>query len=121
MRSLWSVITVVALALAAGAQSEPLAARTPASPDAPALSESASPHAATLVVPAGTKIPVALKHAISTKSARPGDTVYAQTTFPVAVENRLLIPAGTYVQGVITSIKRPGRVKGRAEVLFHFT
>jgi hypothetical protein len=33
----------------------------------------------------------------------------------------LAIPAGTYVQGVITHIKRAGRIKGRAEVLMHFT
>jgi hypothetical protein len=77
--------------------------------------------AGTLVVPAGTRVPLALKHGISTKSARPGDSVYAQTTFPIAVDNRLLIPANTYVQGVISRITRPGRVKGRAEVLFHFT
>jgi hypothetical protein len=74
-----------------------------------------------VTVPAGTKIPLALKHAISTKSARPGDPVYLQTTFPVTQNNRILIPAGTYVQGVIDSVKRPGRISGRAELLMHFT
>jgi len=74
-----------------------------------------------VTVPAGTRIPLVLKHAISTKSVRPGDPVYLETTFPVAQNNRMLIPAGTYVQGVVDSIKRPGRVKGRAELLMHFT
>ena len=74
----------------------------------------------TVVVPAGTKLPVALKHAINTKTAQPGDTIYCETNFPVVQNNRILIPAGTYVQGSITSVKRPGRVKGRAEVLMHF-
>ena len=74
-----------------------------------------------LTVPAGTKIPLVLKHAISTKSVRPGDPVYLQTNFPVAQSNRILIPAGTYVQGVVDSVKRPGRVSGRAELLMHFT
>ena len=87
--------------------------------------ESAAPEEApapgTVVVPAGTKLPVVLKHAINTKSAQPGDAIYAETNFPVVMENRILIPAGTYVQGSITSVKRPGRVKGRAEVLMHFT
>ncbi len=78
------------------------------------------PAAGTVVVPAGTKLPVVLKHAINTKSAQPGDNVYAETNFPVVEDNRILIPAGTYVQGSITSVKRPGRVKGRAEVLMHF-
>lgn len=74
-----------------------------------------------VTVPAGTRIPLVLKHAISTKSVRPGDPVYLETTFPVAQNNRMLIPAGTYVQGVVESVKRPGRVKGRAELLMHFT
>ena len=74
-----------------------------------------------VTVPAGTKIPLVLKHAISTKSVRPGDPVYLQTNFPVAQDNRILIPSGTYVQGVVDSIKRPGRVSGRAELLMHFT
>jgi len=74
-----------------------------------------------LTVPAGARIPLVLKHAISTKSVRPGDPVYLQTNFPVAQDNRILIPSGTYVQGVVDSIKRPGRVSGRAELLMHFT
>jgi Bacterial conjugation TrbI-like protein len=76
---------------------------------------------ATLTIPEGTKVPLALKQAISTKSAREGDAVYAETTFPVVQEGKILIPAGTYVQGRISRIQRAGRVKGRAEVLFHFT
>jgi hypothetical protein len=74
-----------------------------------------------VVIPAGTQIPVALKHAISTKSAREGDPVYAQTTFPFVLNDRVLVPAGTYVQGRITRAQRGGRVRGRAEVLIHFT
>ncbi len=89
------------------------AQETPAPDEAPAPG--------TVVVPAGTKLPLALKHAINTKSAQPGDSVYCQTNFPVVRNDRILIPAGTYVQGSITSVKRPGRVKGRAEVLMHFT
>jgi hypothetical protein len=74
-----------------------------------------------VTVPAGTKIPVALKQAISTKSAREGDVVYAETTFPFVAYGRVLIPAGTYLQGQIVHTERPGRVQGRAEVLIHFT
>jgi hypothetical protein len=74
-----------------------------------------------LVIPAGTKVPVALKHAISTRGTREGDAVYAETTFPVVANGRVLIPAGTYVQGRISHIQKAGRIKGRAEVLMHFT
>ncbi len=74
-----------------------------------------------VTVPAGTKLPVRMEAGINTKSAQPGDPIYCQTTFPIVQNNRILIPVGTYVQGSITSVKRPGRVKGRAEVLMHFT
>src|SRR5580698_4479942 len=74
-----------------------------------------------LIIPAGTKVPLELKHAISTHSSRTGDAVYAETTFPVVANDRVLIPAGTYVQGRISQIQRGGRVKGRAQVLMHFT
>jgi hypothetical protein len=74
-----------------------------------------------LTIPAGTKIPVVLKHAISTKSARDGDPIYAETNFPFVLNERVLVPPGTYVQGKIMHVQRPGRIKGRAEVLIHFT
>jgi hypothetical protein len=76
---------------------------------------------AQLMIPAGTKVPLALKQALSTKNAREGDAVYAETTFPVVFNDRVVIPAGTYVQGKISHVQRAGRVKGRAEVLMHFT
>ena len=73
------------------------------------------------VVPAGTKIPLTLKQGISTHSARVGDPVYAQTAFPIVENSRIVIPEGTFVQGTIRSIVRPGRVKGRAQLQMTFT
>ena len=73
------------------------------------------------VIPAGTKVALSLKQAISTKTAKEGDAVYAITSFPVALDNRILIPTGTYVQGKISHIQRGGHVKGRAELMIHFT
>jgi len=74
-----------------------------------------------LTVPAGTKVPLTLKQGISTHSARVGDPVYAQTAFPIVENNRIVIPEGTFVQGTIRSIVRPGRVKGRAQLQMTFT
>src|SRR5260370_17089526 len=70
----------------------------------------------TVTVPAGTKIPLRLENSISTKSARPGDGVYMRTIFPVAVDNTLVIPVGTYVQAVITYVNLPAPVLCRPEV-----
>jgi hypothetical protein len=74
-----------------------------------------------ITVPSGTQVPLVLKQAISTKSAKIGDAVYAETSFPIVLNDKVIIPAGTYVQGRISGVKRPGRVKGRAELLMHFT
>ena len=111
MRTIAMVLLLSALVMA---QASPAVRPTSATP-----SSTAAPNE--LIVPAGTKVPLALKHAVSTKSAREGDAVYAETTFPVVQDNRVLIPAGTYVQGRISHVQRAGRVKGRAEVLMHFT
>jgi hypothetical protein len=91
----------------------------PASKESVAEPQKADPNAA--VIPAGSKIPLLLKQAISTKNAREGDAVYAQTAFPFVVNEHILVPAGTYIQGKISHVERAGRVKGRAEILMHFT
>lgn len=75
----------------------------------------------TYTVPAGTKVLLSLKSGVNTKTARPGDGVYLVSTFPVIVGSHVLIPSGVYVQGVIDKVDRPGRIKGRARLLMHFT
>ena len=87
----------------------------------PTLTQGPHKDAAQITIPAGTKIPIALKNTISTKANHEGDPIYAQSTFPVVVNDKIVIPAGTYVQGKISSIKPAGHIKGRAEVLIHFT
>ena len=93
----------------------------PAAAQAPAANQADASAANQLSIPSGTRVPLALKQAISTKNAREGDAVYAVTTFPVVMNERIVIPAGTYVQGRISNVKRGGRIKGRAEVLMHFS
>ncbi|MDR3742550.1 MAG: hypothetical protein P4L40_26325 [Terracidiphilus sp.] len=75
----------------------------------------------TYTVPAGTKVLLQLRSSVNTRSARPGDGVYLASTFPVVVGNRVLIPAGVYVQGVVDRVQRAGRVHGKAQLDMHFT
>src|SRR5271167_1447217 len=77
--------------------------------------------AAKIMVPAGTHIPLVLHNAVSTRSARPGDPVYFETLFPVMIDGKVVIPAGSYVSGEVTESKRPGRVKGRGELMIKLT
>lgn len=73
------------------------------------------------VIPSGSKVPLSLKQAISTKNAREGDAVYAETAFPYVMNDRILIPAGTYIQGKISHVEKPGHSRKHAELLIHFT
>ena len=73
-----------------------------------------------VVVPAGTVIPVTLTSRISTKNARDGDGIYGKTVFPITVNNKIVIPEGSFVRGKVTEIRRPGRVKGKGELTLNF-
>jgi hypothetical protein len=79
------------------------------------------PAARQMTVPAGTQVLLHLRSPIDTKTAKVGDGVYCQTSFPVTQDNVAVIPAGTYVKGKIAQVKRAGKIKGRAEILFNFT
>lgn len=97
---------------------QPVAGPTAASTPAPSTTPSAN---AKVIVPTGTHIPLVLHNAISTRSARPGDPVYFETVFPVMVDGKVVIPAGSYVSGEVTQSKRAGKVKGKAQIAIHLT
>jgi type IV secretion system protein VirB10 len=101
----------------APASATPQASTPPAQP-AP---DPAVPSNGAVEIPAGTKILCALKAAVDTSVAKPGDQVFLTSTFPVIAHDRVVIPSGMDVMGVIDSVVRPGRVKGRAAVTMHFT
>ena len=71
-------------------------------------------------VPIGTKVLLSMVNSVSTKHSQPGDRVYLETTFPVSVNGRIVIPSGSYVMGTITTTKRPGKVKGKGEFYLRF-
>jgi hypothetical protein len=73
-----------------------------------------------IIVPAGTVIPIRLTSRVSTKNSRDGDGVYARTAFPVTVNNKIVIPEGSFVRGKITEVRKPGRVKGKGELTLNF-
>ena len=88
-------------------------------PQAPA--QTAQPKTGTLVLPAGTKIELAVTAPIWARTAKAGDLLYTQVDFPVIAGQSIAIPAGTYVQGTIQSISRPSLFKSRAEIRVLFT
>jgi hypothetical protein len=87
-------------------------------PVAPAPQPAHVPHVGSgdkILIPAGTRIGVVLENGISTRSAKPGDSVYLLTSFPITQNNHIVIPVGSYLRGEILDSKRPGRVKGKGE------
>jgi hypothetical protein len=119
MRKRWEILAVTVFLAGGGAlaaqqeqqQTAPLPAAQPAS--------SASPNPSSperLMVPSGTRLPLILHSAITTRNAHAGDPVYLETVFPVVINDKILIPAGSYVEGEIQEAKRPGKVKGRGEI-----
>lgn len=134
MRTFLAVLLVSGMSLAQSAeQTKPNlpAGQTANAPQSEKSSEITSAPAGTTIVeapdpnvaviPGGTKVPLLLKQAISTKTAREGDPVYAETAFPYVLNDHILIPAGTYIQGKISHTEHAGRSKKRAELLIHFT
>src|SRR5437763_16987984 len=73
-----------------------------------------------IVIPAGTVIPIRLTSRVSTKNSKDGDGIYGITSFPITVNNKIVIPEGSHVRGKISEVKRPGRVTGKGEFALNF-
>jgi hypothetical protein len=87
---------------------------------ASAPSAGAKKAATTIVVPAESTVQLALTAPLWSKDSGIGTSVYAQTVFPVVVNNRIAIPAGTYVEGQIDALTKPRIFWPRAQLQIDF-
>src|SRR5579884_4152564 len=95
--------------------------QAPSTPGLKQRPEAAPPSTGSVYqVPQGTHVLLNMINSVSTKQAQPGDRIYLETAFPVLQEGRIVIPQGSWVTGTVTSVKRPGRVKGRGELQVQF-
>jgi hypothetical protein len=67
-------------------------------------------------IPQGAHVLLRMENSINTRTAQEGDFVYLRTAVPIANAGEIAVPAGSYVQGVVSEAKRSGRVKGRAQL-----
>ena len=67
-------------------------------------------------IPQGTHALLRLVNSVTTRTARAGDYVYLRTAIPIVADGQIVVPAESYVQGVVSHATRSGRVKGRAEL-----
>lgn len=69
-----------------------------------------------VVVPGGTVLSITLTTFLNTRSSHVGDIFYAETAYPVWVNQQLVIPRDSLIRGTVTEVVRPGKVKGRGRL-----
>ncbi|HEY1337630.1 MAG TPA: hypothetical protein VGF59_08980 [Bryobacteraceae bacterium] len=69
-------------------------------------------------IPQGSHVLLRLVNSIDTRTAQEGEYVYFRTAVPIFSNGQIVVPADSYVQGIVSRAKRSGRVTGRAELSF---
>lgn len=70
----------------------------------------------TLTIKAGTPFKASLQTPVSTKLSEVGDLLYWTLYEPLQIDEKHVLPRGTEFSGRVTFVKRPGRIKGKAEL-----
>jgi hypothetical protein len=65
-------------------------------------------------IPQGSHLLLRMENSLTTRTAQEGDYVYLRTASPITADGRIIVPVGSYVQGVVAQTRRSGRVSGRA-------
>jgi hypothetical protein len=73
-----------------------------------------------MIVPEGTIIPIVLTAYLNTRNSQVGDIVYADTNYPIWIQQRLVIPKGSTIRGTVTEVVRPGRIRGKGRLAIRF-
>ena len=68
------------------------------------------------MLPAGSTLQVRLMTTVSTKGTENGDPWTGRIVEPVFAGGEEVIPTGSFVEGHVTYVKPPGRVKGKGEM-----
>ena len=72
--------------------------------------------AQTLSLPAGTGVKMKLETPISTTRTKVGDSFAGRVTEPVMIENKVVIPVGAAIEGHVSKISEPRRIRGVPEI-----
>lgn len=67
-------------------------------------------------VPRGTPLKVAFQYGVSARAAKTGDRIFLRVTEPVSSRGKIVIPAGSVVEAVVSNVRAPGDY-GRAGAL----
>jgi len=91
MKKLLSILIVMLLAIAAGAQTN-------------------------MALPAGTAFKVRLENTLSTFSSKEGDPFSGRVSEAVLLDGKTVIPIGATVQGRVTKVNDPRRITGKPTI-----
>ncbi|MDE2755455.1 MAG: hypothetical protein OXU26_16115 [Acidobacteriota bacterium] len=100
---LWALATLMAIHQPVG-----LAAQTP--------SARGGDSDQTITIQAGTRFKASLQTPVSTKLSEVGDLLYWTLYEPLRIDKEHVLPRGMELSGRVTFVKRPGRVKGKAQI-----
>jgi hypothetical protein len=91
---------------------------SPAAPDAANIGASPEPDAAAIAaLPAGTHCKILLLGTLSASKSKPGDPVRARLLEPVFLNSKLVLPAGSLIEGKVVK-NTPPRMLSRAGSLY---
>lgn len=107
----------------ASADAAPRATVTPSvpvAPAAPAAPRPAQTAAGSGEVPTGTEIDVRIQSALSSATAMVEDRFEGTTLVDLTIDGRTLVPAGSLLRGIVTSVTPATRTNRRAEMTVSF-
>jgi outer membrane murein-binding lipoprotein Lpp len=90
------------------------------SPGYPASGQRSTTTSQAGVVPMGTELDVRLEQSLNSDTAQVEDRFEATTVVDLRENNRVVIPAGSRVRGVVTAVKNAGRVERKGELQLSF-
>ena len=93
---------------------------TPPPARRPTSTASPTPRTASVTLPAGTQLSVAMDAEVSTKDKAVGDTFTAKLADDVVADGKVVLPAGSVVTGHVVESVRPGKIKGRGRLVLAY-
>ena len=92
----------------------------PAAPTPPRAPERPRAAASRTELPANTELDVRLSNILNSGTAQVEDRFEATTAADLIIDGRTLVPAGSVMRGVVSSVTPAGRLKRKAEMMVTF-
>ncbi|PWT83138.1 MAG: hypothetical protein C5B57_07485 [Blastocatellia bacterium] len=104
----------------AGGYGPPAAASTSSDIPRDRSSSTASRTSSAVDVPAGTELDIRLQNSLSSKTAQVEDRFEATTVVDLKDGDHLLIPAGSVMRGMVSSVNKAGRIERKGSMTLAF-